>query len=108
MKFISRFLYLWAIFALLDKDTDPGTPMNPDPIRIRFHKNGCEMATRSTGSTVYHRATSMDIDLLKSKFNFKNLMNIVQFTGRINLYLFIFYFRLKISKSKKWVNSHSE
>jgi hypothetical protein len=25
------FLCLWVIFALLDSDTDPGTPMNPDP-----------------------------------------------------------------------------
>jgi len=27
----SMFLCLWDIFALLDPDTDPGTPLNPDP-----------------------------------------------------------------------------
>jgi hypothetical protein len=26
------FLCLWVIFALLDPDPDPGTPLNPDPI----------------------------------------------------------------------------
>jgi hypothetical protein len=31
MKFILFFLSLWAIFALLDPDSDPGTPLNPDP-----------------------------------------------------------------------------
>jgi hypothetical protein len=25
------FLCLWIIFALLDQDTDPGIPLNPDP-----------------------------------------------------------------------------
>jgi hypothetical protein len=25
---------LWIIFALQDPDPDPGTPLNPDPIRI--------------------------------------------------------------------------
>jgi hypothetical protein len=35
MKFINFFLCLWAIFALLDLDADPGTPYNPDPIRIQ-------------------------------------------------------------------------
>jgi len=32
------FLFLWVIFALLvpDPDTDPETPLNPDPIRIRI------------------------------------------------------------------------
>ncbi len=36
MKFINCFLFLLAIFALLDPDpdTDPVTPLNPDPIRI--------------------------------------------------------------------------
>jgi hypothetical protein len=29
------FLFLWIIFALLDSDPDPGTPLNPDQIRIR-------------------------------------------------------------------------
>jgi hypothetical protein len=39
IKFINFFLCLWIIFALLDPDTDtdPGTPMNPDPVRIRIH-----------------------------------------------------------------------
>jgi hypothetical protein len=31
MTFILFFLCLWVIFALLDPDTDPGTPLNPDP-----------------------------------------------------------------------------
>jgi hypothetical protein len=31
MKFINFFLCLWVIFTLLDPDTDPGTPLNPDP-----------------------------------------------------------------------------
>jgi hypothetical protein len=35
MKFINFFLCLWIIFALLD--TDPWTPLKPDPIRIRIH-----------------------------------------------------------------------
>ncbi len=38
MKFISLFLLLWVIFALLDPDPDSGIPLNPDPIRIRIHK----------------------------------------------------------------------
>ncbi len=37
MKFINFFLCLWVIFALLDPDTVPGIPLNPDPIRIRIH-----------------------------------------------------------------------
>ncbi len=30
------------VFALLDPDpdSDPGTPLNPDPIRIRIHNTG--------------------------------------------------------------------
>ena len=42
MKFINCFLFLCAIFALLDPDpeTDPGTPLNPDPIRIGIHNIG--------------------------------------------------------------------
>ncbi len=35
MKVINFFLCLWVIFALLDPDTDPGTPLNPDPNRIQ-------------------------------------------------------------------------
>jgi hypothetical protein len=31
MKCINFFLCLWVIFALLDPDTDPGTPLHPDP-----------------------------------------------------------------------------
>jgi hypothetical protein len=31
MKFINLFLFLWVIFALLDPDTDPETPLNLDP-----------------------------------------------------------------------------
>jgi hypothetical protein len=30
-NFFSFFLCLWVIFALLDPDTDPGTPLNTDP-----------------------------------------------------------------------------
>jgi hypothetical protein len=33
------FLFLWVIFGLLDPD--PGTPLNPDPIRIRNTTVGC-------------------------------------------------------------------
>jgi hypothetical protein len=50
MKFINFFLCLLAIFALLDPDPDyesafgygssPGTPLNQDPIQIRFHNSG--------------------------------------------------------------------
>ncbi len=42
IKFFNFFLCLWVIFALLDPDTDPGTPLNPDPfrIRIRIHSTG--------------------------------------------------------------------
>jgi hypothetical protein len=32
---LTFFLFLCVIFALLDPD--PGTPLNPDPIRIRIH-----------------------------------------------------------------------
>jgi hypothetical protein len=35
MNFINSFIFFWAIFALLN--LDPGTPLNPDPIRIRIH-----------------------------------------------------------------------
>ncbi len=42
MKSMNFYLRLWVIFALLDPDpdpdTDPGTPLNPDPIRI--HNTG--------------------------------------------------------------------
>ncbi len=47
MKFINFFLCLLVIFALLDPDpdldTDPGTPLNSDPIRIRIriHSTAC-------------------------------------------------------------------
>ncbi len=40
------FLCLWVIFVLLDRiansdpDTDPGTQLNPDPIRIWIHSTG--------------------------------------------------------------------
>jgi hypothetical protein len=36
MNFVNFFLCLWVIFALLNSDphTDPGTPLNLDPIRI--------------------------------------------------------------------------
>ncbi len=36
MKFINFFLFFLAILALLDPDTDPGTPLNPDPIRMQM------------------------------------------------------------------------
>jgi hypothetical protein len=36
------FLFFWVIVALLDPDPDPGTPLNPDPIRIHnFAENIC-------------------------------------------------------------------
>ncbi len=35
---INFFRFLWVIFALLDPD--PGTPMNPDPIRIWIYNTG--------------------------------------------------------------------
>jgi hypothetical protein len=31
LKFINFFLSLWVIFALLDPDPDPGSPLNLDP-----------------------------------------------------------------------------
>jgi hypothetical protein len=31
----SIFVTLWVIFALLDPDTDPGTPLNPDSDKDR-------------------------------------------------------------------------
>ncbi len=39
MKFVNLFLCLWVISALLDpdSDTDPGTPLHPNPIQIRIH-----------------------------------------------------------------------
>jgi hypothetical protein len=39
IKFINFFLCLWLIFALMnpDPDTDPWTPLNPDPIRTQIH-----------------------------------------------------------------------
>jgi hypothetical protein len=40
MKFINRFQFFLAIFALLDpepdRDSGPWTPLNPDPIQIRI------------------------------------------------------------------------
>ncbi len=44
LKIVSFFLCLWVLFALLDLDPDcesgswydPGTQLNPDPIRIRI------------------------------------------------------------------------
>ncbi len=43
---INFFRFLWVIFALLDTNTDPEIPLNPDLIRIRirntdFHHVGC-------------------------------------------------------------------
>jgi hypothetical protein len=29
------YIFLWVYFALLDPDPDSGTPLNPEPIRIR-------------------------------------------------------------------------
>ncbi len=34
LNFINFFLCLWDTIVLLDPDTDPGSPFNPDPIRI--------------------------------------------------------------------------
>jgi hypothetical protein len=31
MKILDFFLFLWVIFALLDPDPDPATPINADP-----------------------------------------------------------------------------
>jgi hypothetical protein len=36
-EFFKLFQCLWIIFALLDPDPDPGTPLNQDLIRIRIH-----------------------------------------------------------------------
>jgi hypothetical protein len=38
MKLINFFLCLWVIFVLLDPDTDPGTPLNPDPQHWKIFK----------------------------------------------------------------------
>ena len=38
-------LLLWVIFALLDPDPDPQTRLNTDPIRIRIHNPGLDVAT---------------------------------------------------------------
>jgi hypothetical protein len=45
IKFINFVQFLWVIFALLDPD--PGTPFNPDPIRIwiRIHNTGFDGIT---------------------------------------------------------------
>ncbi len=48
MKFINCFPFFFAIFAFLDPDpdpdryTDPGTPLIPDPIRIRIRIHSTE------------------------------------------------------------------
>jgi hypothetical protein len=38
MKFINCFQFFWVTIALLD--SEPGTPLNPDPVRIRIHNTG--------------------------------------------------------------------
>jgi len=43
--FTNFFLLLWVIFALLDPDPDPQTRLNTDPIRIRIHNPGLDVAT---------------------------------------------------------------
>jgi hypothetical protein len=48
IKFYQLFLFLWVIFAHPEPDPDPncksypepGTPLNPGPIRIWIHKIG--------------------------------------------------------------------
>jgi hypothetical protein len=40
MKFVNFFLFLWVFFVLLNPDPDPGTPLNPDPIRIWIRNTG--------------------------------------------------------------------
>jgi hypothetical protein len=37
-KFVGNFLPSWIRIRIPDPDTDPGTPFNPDPIRIRIHR----------------------------------------------------------------------
>jgi hypothetical protein len=51
MKSFTFSLFMWAIFALLDPDldTDPSTPLNPDPIRIRIHN----MWEKSTYNNIF-------------------------------------------------------
>ncbi len=44
-EMINFFLCLWIIFALQDPDPDPGTLLNPDPIRIRIHSTARNRAT---------------------------------------------------------------
>ncbi len=40
IKFI--FFNFCGSFAFLNPDPDPGTPLNPDPIRIRIHNTGIQ------------------------------------------------------------------
>jgi hypothetical protein len=39
-KLFNFFRFLWVIFAVLDPETDPGIPLNPDPNRIWNHNTG--------------------------------------------------------------------
>jgi hypothetical protein len=51
LKFINLFSFFWGvIFALLDPNTDPGTQLNPDPIRIRIHNTGTYKFTHTVFS----------------------------------------------------------
>jgi hypothetical protein len=39
--FLCSFLPSWILIRIANPVTDPGTPLNPDPVRIRIHSTGC-------------------------------------------------------------------
>ncbi len=43
---INLVLCLWVILALLDPDPDRGTPLKPDPIRIRIHNTALPVTAK--------------------------------------------------------------
>jgi hypothetical protein len=57
MKFMNFFLCLWVIFALLDPDSDPRTPVIPYLIRIRIRiHNTASFVSHSTAIVCTGRA----------------------------------------------------
>jgi hypothetical protein len=60
LNFLTFFLFLWVIVALLDPN--PGTPLNPDPIRVRIH------------NTAFKCSISLNIsDMVTSKASYKEV-----------------------------------
>jgi hypothetical protein len=62
-KFFTFFLCLWVIFALLDPDTDPRNPLNPDRQHCFLHSHSTAIVCTGRAAVLHYCADWVRVGL---------------------------------------------